>query len=228
MKKRLLPLLLCVCMILSVLGVVAMATDTSTSYEATIMEAYGGARGIVSMTFDDGDWNTNVWLDQMFDKYDLYGSTMAIVRGNYESQQTDINGTVSYVADANKIAKWKELFANGRLEPESHTYTHIPLPSDSWATGDNAHHLDALCVSILEDFNCLYSCTACSKHNICNDYITFSNVKRQLAVILYCFLCVRVTEHTNVSDFCSRNKLYSAVNHTKTCTENWNERKLSA
>ena len=134
MKKRILPLLLCVCMLLSAVTVgVLAATPEDSEYTAKIMEAYGGAKGVVSMTFDDGDWNTNVWLDQMFDKYDLYGSTMAVVQGNYESKTTDALSNTVYVPDTTKITKWQNLFANGRLEPESHTYTHIVLPDDKWA-----------------------------------------------------------------------------------------------
>ena len=136
MKKRIFPLLLCVCLLCSALSLGAMAT-TSDNYTAEIMQAYGGAKGILSMTFDDGDWDTNVWLNQMFEKYDLYGSTMAIVQGNYEKKNAD--GT--YEMDQAKVAKWVDLFKIGRLQPESHTYTHLVLPNDNWASHNGTEHL---------------------------------------------------------------------------------------
>ena len=136
MKKRIFPLLLCVCLLVSALSVGVAAAGTE-NYSAEIMQAYGGAKGILSMTFDDGDWDTNVWLNQMFEKYDLYGSTMAIVQGNYEKKNAD--GT--YSMDTAKVAKWVDLFEIGRLEPESHTYTHLVLPNDNWASHNGTQHL---------------------------------------------------------------------------------------
>ena len=137
--------MLCICMILSALTVgVLAATPEENEYSAKIMEAYGGAKGVVSMTFDDGDWATNSWLNEMFDKYDLYGSTMAIVQSNYESKVTDsVTGQVTYQPDVTKINRWQELFANGRLEPESHTYTHLVLPDEEWAESNKENNPNA-------------------------------------------------------------------------------------
>ncbi|MBR2612240.1 MAG: polysaccharide deacetylase family protein [Clostridia bacterium] len=130
MKKHILPFILCLTLLVSALSLGVFAAEPE-SYSAEIMQAYNGANGIVSMTFDDGDWNTNVWLDQMFEKYDLYGSTMAIVRSNYEKKNGDV-----YEMDPTKVERWRNLFANGRLEVESHTYTHMVLPSERWMGTD--------------------------------------------------------------------------------------------
>ena len=135
MKKKIFPLLLCVCLLASALSLGTLAAGTE-EYTAEFTMAYGGAKGILSMTFDDGDYDTNVWLDQMFEKYDLYGSTMAIVQGNYEK---NVNGV--YEMDPVKVSKWADLFAKGRLQPESHTYTHIVLPNDNWASHNGEEHL---------------------------------------------------------------------------------------
>ena len=103
MKKRILPLLLCVCLLLSALTVgVLAATGDEEQYTAQIMDAYGGATGIVSMMFDDGIWDTNVWLNEKFKEYNLYGSNASIVRSNYETLDSE---TGLYVADPAKIAK---------------------------------------------------------------------------------------------------------------------------
>ena len=130
MKKRIFPLILCMCLLLSALSVGVMAQD-NTEYTAEFMQAYNGAKGIMSMTFDDGDISTNEWLNTMFEKYDLYGSTMAIVQGNYEKKNGDV-----YEMDPTKVERWRNLFANGRLEVESHTYTHMVLPSARWMGTD--------------------------------------------------------------------------------------------
>ena len=136
MKKRIFPLILCMCLLLSALSVGVMAQN-NTEYTAEFMQAYNGAKGIMSMTFDDGDISTNEWLNTMFEKYDLYGSTMAIVQGNYES-----NNGGTYIMDQTKVDRWKTIFGKGRLEPESHTYTHMVLPNDNWASHNNGQGLE--------------------------------------------------------------------------------------
>ncbi len=136
MKKRIFPLLLCVCMLLSALGVHAFAT-TEEAYSATIMDAYGGAKGVVSMTFDDGDITTVEWLDSAFAKYGLRGSVMSIVKSNYKITESEVDGETVYTPNQTWIDRYNAVYENGRLEPESHTYTHTPLPSDSWAASQD-------------------------------------------------------------------------------------------
>ena len=134
MKKRILPLILCACLLLSAvtIGVLA-AAPSEGKYTAQIMDVYGGANGIVSMMFDDGDKETNAWLNEKFKEYNLCGSVAAIVRSNYEKKTVNEAGETVYVEDTESTAWWSTLFADGTIEPESHSYTHLVLPADKWA-----------------------------------------------------------------------------------------------
>ena len=80
--KRVICFILSCLMITSTISILAFAKDGepegAVEAEATFELAYGGANGIFSMTFDDGDLATTRWLIEMFEKYDLYGSTMNI------------------------------------------------------------------------------------------------------------------------------------------------------
>ena len=82
---------------------------------AEIMTVYGGAKGIVTMTYDDGIYDTALILDELCEKYDLYASLMMIA-----SKVKEDNGT---------LKQWLELFENGRLEPQNHSMTHMPFRS---------------------------------------------------------------------------------------------------
>lgn len=103
------------------LGASAQNTSQPQAQEpdttAEVMRVYGGASGIVSMTFDDGIYDTAVWLNQMFEKYDLRGSCMMVT--------SKINET--------NIDDWKELFASGYLEPQNHSATHMIMPGTDWS-----------------------------------------------------------------------------------------------
>ncbi|HBJ19193.1 MAG TPA: hypothetical protein DDY70_05610, partial [Clostridiales bacterium] len=131
--KRLCSALLSVALLMPCVSVIA--SEQSTKEEvlpAEIAPAPDGARAILSMTFDDGDYDTAVWLDSEFEKYGLAGSCMLIVGKNIANTYDPTN---------TKYLKWKELFAKGRLEPQSHTMTHDPIPAEKWATGNNAKYI---------------------------------------------------------------------------------------
>ena len=121
MKKGLL-VLLCISLIVPTLSIIGSANANSihiTEDEEMTAElelAYGGANGIVSMTFDDGIYDTAVWLNEMFEKYDLRGSCMMCMNSVTDEM----------------VPKWNELFADGYLEPESHSYSHLIMPAPSW------------------------------------------------------------------------------------------------
>ncbi|MBQ4110578.1 MAG: polysaccharide deacetylase family protein [Clostridia bacterium] len=87
-------------------------------FEAEITKASGGADSIVSMTFDDGLYDTALLLNEKFEKYGLKGSTMLIS---------------DRIADEETIAKWQEIYDKGYLAPESHSATHKLLPTDEIA-----------------------------------------------------------------------------------------------
>lgn len=92
---------------------VIASSETADDVQAEIMTVYGGAGGIISMTFDDGYYETALVLDELFAKYDLKGSLMMI--GNR----------------ANYVSKFQPLFDTGRLEPQSHSMTHVKMTAES-------------------------------------------------------------------------------------------------
>ncbi|MCQ2413816.1 MAG: hypothetical protein MJ082_03350, partial [Clostridia bacterium] len=130
--KRLLAFVLVLSLLLSGLVLSAVAEEPQT-LAASIAPAKDGAKGILTMTFDDGDFNTAVWLDSEFEKYGLSGSCMLIVGRNIADSYNPANGAAK---------NWQALFAKGRLEPQSHSMTHDVLPSEGWATGSNASTLN--------------------------------------------------------------------------------------
>ena len=107
--KRYICVLLSIIMAFVALPTLVFANDTDT-VDAEIMMVYGGADGIISMTFDDGYYETTLLLDELFEKYDLKGSIMMI-------------GEKS----TNTAGKFQTIFDGGRLEPQSHSMTHVNL-----------------------------------------------------------------------------------------------------
>ena len=95
-------------------------------YLATLLLAKDGAKGVLTMTYDDGIYSTGVWVDQMNRKYGLKGSFMLVPHWGDADKYRDFG----YAAGS--IAKWQALFAQGTLEPESHSMTHTMLPYDSY------------------------------------------------------------------------------------------------
>lgn len=93
------------------------SVETETPMTAELSMAYGGVNGIVSMTFDDGNYATAVWLNEMFAKYDLRGSCMMIA--------SKIN--------SGNVAQYSDLFDDGYLEPECHSWSHMMLPDPNKA-----------------------------------------------------------------------------------------------
>ena len=87
-------------------------------YESTaqVLAAKDGANGIFTMTYDDGKYNTAVWVNQENLKYGLNGSCMMVP--NWGKSNPD------FTFDDGSIDKWKALFRQGTLEPESHSMSH--------------------------------------------------------------------------------------------------------
>ena len=102
-------------LIFAVLPIAAFADTTDTNaVNAEIMTVYGGADGIISMTFDDGYYETTLVLDELFTKYDLKGSIMMIGENA-----------------ATTAGKFQAIFDGGRLEPQSHSMSHANLTDAS-------------------------------------------------------------------------------------------------
>ena len=69
-RKRLCSVLLSVALLLPCVPTVASEQPTTGKVlPAEIAPAPDGVRAILSMTFDDGDYDTAVWLDSEFEKY---------------------------------------------------------------------------------------------------------------------------------------------------------------
>ena len=100
--------------------VVAVTEDVTYTavYEstATLYAAKDGANGIFTMTYDDGRYNTATWVNEENKKYGLTGSCMMVA--NWNKCNPD------FTFDGGSIAKWNALFADGTLEPQSHSMSH--------------------------------------------------------------------------------------------------------
>ncbi len=95
-------------------------------YLAEILPAKGGAKGILTLTYDDGIYSTGVWVDKMNKQYGLKGSFMLVPHWGDEDRYKNFG----YAAGS--VSKWQALFAEGTLEPESHSMTHAMLPYDTF------------------------------------------------------------------------------------------------
>ena len=96
-------------------------TTSATTYTAwygsaaEVTPVKDGAKGMLTMTYDDGFYETAVWVNKENRKYGLNGSCM-LVAGK--------------TALANDLDKWTALFNNGTLEPQCHSMTHETMPAD--------------------------------------------------------------------------------------------------
>ena len=108
--------------------IVAVTEDTTYTAvfgsSAAILAAKDGAKGILTMTYDDGIYSTGIWVNQMNKKYGLKGSFMLVPNWS--------NSHPGFTYAAGSVAKWKALFAEGTLEAESHSMTHTMLPFNSF------------------------------------------------------------------------------------------------
>ncbi|MBO4283623.1 MAG: hypothetical protein J5958_03265, partial [Clostridia bacterium] len=90
---------------------------------ATVMQAKNGAKAILTMTYDDGNYDSAVWVNQKNKTYGLKGSCM-IIAGR--SAFTD------------KVSQWKTLLADGTLDIQSHGWYHDHPHTDY---GSHADHV---------------------------------------------------------------------------------------
>ncbi|MBP5349821.1 MAG: hypothetical protein J6Z13_05685 [Clostridia bacterium] len=100
--------------------VVAMTDDVTYTAvfetSASILAAKDGAKGIFTMTYDDGLYNTAVWVNEENKKYGLTGSCMMVP--NWEKNYPD------FTFNGGSIDRWNALFRQGTLEPQSHSMSH--------------------------------------------------------------------------------------------------------
>lgn len=93
----------------------SVSAEGEATLEASIEAAYGGAKGIITPTFDDGDYDTAVALKTLCDKYDL-SATVMLIPGRIVDNPTAASQTTQ--------EQWMSIFADGRIEPQSHSMTH--------------------------------------------------------------------------------------------------------
>ena len=103
-----------------------VAVTENTTYTAVfgssaqILPAKDGAKAVLTMTYDDGILATAKWVNKENKKYGLKGSCMMLpnsegTRPNYGNHTSD----------------WVAVFADGTLEPENHSMTHVILPNEN-------------------------------------------------------------------------------------------------
>ena len=99
-------------------------------YLAEILPVKNGAKGILTMTYDDGKYETAVWVNAENKKYGLNGSCMMVPNwaGNYPN----------FTNDGGSVAKWNALFSEGTLEPQNHSMTHERImPDENWGAKED-------------------------------------------------------------------------------------------
>lgn len=99
----------------------------SGEMDSEILPVYGGANSIVSMTFDDGYYDSLEILEQLLSTYDLQASAMMIAER---------------INDSN-VQQFKDLFAQGHIEPQNHSMTHLNLKDNDTAENYQTEILDA-------------------------------------------------------------------------------------
>ena len=107
---------------------------------AEIAKVYGARSGIITMTFDDGYFDTALVVDSLLEKYGLTGTVMMLATNTDSSAERD---------------RWRELFKSGRLEVQSHSMTHIGFRGTEDAENMNE---DTYKYEILESQKMLSEC----------------------------------------------------------------------
>ena len=107
MKAKITVLLLISALMLGALSIFVSA-DEGEAVEATIDAVYGGRNGIITMTFDDGNYDTTVTVDELLETYGLRATVMMLA---------------SKVK--NGAGKWADMFSTGRIAVQNHSMTHI-------------------------------------------------------------------------------------------------------
>ena len=87
---------------------------------ASILPAKDGAKGVLTMTYDDGILATAKWVTKENKKYGLNGSCMMVP--NWEGSNPNYR---------NHKGDWISVFADGTLEPENHSMSHVILPNEN-------------------------------------------------------------------------------------------------
>ncbi|MBQ7363588.1 MAG: polysaccharide deacetylase family protein [Clostridia bacterium] len=136
---------------------------------AELTLAKGGADAIATMTFDDGIYDTALFLNQLLAEYGLEASIML----TYIDVDNSLVGT-----SRKSIDEWRAVFAEGYLEPQSHSMWHKNIHTEL-STDEERHSEIGDSKLYLEqwfpEYDCLtyavpYSNYGGTQHEIVNDY----------------------------------------------------------
>lgn len=111
--KKFLSLFLVIC----ILVIPVLPVNAEDVFSAEIMYAKGGADSIISMSFDDGYYDTAVFLNEQYAEKGLKGS-LAFISDRIKN------------ADEETKANWQNLIAQGNLEALSHSASHVYIAPD--------------------------------------------------------------------------------------------------
>ena len=118
-----------------------VAVTENTTYTAVfgssaqVLPAKNGAKGVLTMTYDDGILATAKWVNKENKKYGLNGSCMMVP--NWEGDNPNYR---------NRKSDWVTVFADGTLEPENHSMTHVILPYEG-----GSHWTDSTMVNCYQE-----------------------------------------------------------------------------
>ena len=99
-------------------------------YVATLLAVKDGAKGIFTMTYDDGIYSTAKWVNEKNKIYGTKGSCMMIP--NHDGHSPNFG---------DRVSEWNAIFSDGTLEPECHSMTHgLVLPSTTWGSYEGSKY----------------------------------------------------------------------------------------
>ncbi|MBR4335678.1 MAG: hypothetical protein IKP74_04405 [Clostridia bacterium] len=99
-------------------------------YVASLLSVKDGAKGILTMSYDDGLLGTAKWVNEKNKIYGTNGSCMMVP--NFHGTEPNYKGNLN---------EWIALFADGTLEPECHSMTHdLVLPSERWGSYEGSKY----------------------------------------------------------------------------------------
>ena len=142
---------------------------------ASILAAKDGAKGIFTMTYDDGKYNTAVWVNEENKKYGLTGSCMMVP--NWAKNYPD------FTFEDGSIDKWKALFRQGTLEPQSHSMSHETI---GILANENSSHWENWkynCYQENYDYQLVQAKTAIRRAFPGNDVLCFAPSNNTLSTI---------------------------------------------
>ena len=142
---------------------------------ASILAAKDGAKGIFTMTYDDGKYNTAVWVNEENKKYGLTGSCMMVP--NWAKNYPD------FTFEDGSIDKWKALFRQGTLEPQSHSMSHETIGILANETSSHWENWKYNCYQENYDYQLVQAKTAIRRAFPGNDVLCFAPSNNTLSTI---------------------------------------------